>query len=223
MGETAKGRIEAEIIGGDFKSIQDFCQRTRLPQPVLEELALLGAFPAFAESARQAAWEIQSIVQKNGNEITFGEPASDKIDFPEIPQLEQVLNDYQYLGLTEKAHPMTFLRPSLRKVGIVASNELGKVRNGRAVRVAGLVTVVQSPPTAKGFAFLTLEDEFGFINVIIRPQVFTKFRPTIVQAGILHVRGTLQLEDGTVNVLGSVFEPLRISKEQLKTEKRFFR
>jgi DNA polymerase III alpha subunit len=118
---------------------------------------------------------------------------------------------------------MTFLRSGLGKAGILASNELGKIQNGRAVRVAGLVTVVQSPPTAKGFAFLTLEDEFGFINVIIRPNFFTKFRPTIVQSGILLVRGTLQLENGTVNVLGSVFEPLGISKEQLKTEKRFFR
>ncbi len=113
---------------------------------------------------------------------------------------ERVLADYAGTSLTIGPHPMALRRAELALRGVLRANDLARTRSGRRVRVAGAVITRQRPGTAKGFVFLTLEDETGIANVIIRPDLFTEHRGAIVGEPYLIVEGTLQIQDGVTSV-----------------------
>lgn len=114
--------------------------------------------------------------------------------------MERVVADYRGSGVTIGMHPMALRRADLRLRGVLRSDELVRTRGGRRVRVAGAVITRQRPGTAKGMVFLTLEDEFGLANVIIRPDVFERQRPLILRAPFLVVEGVLQQQEGVTSV-----------------------
>ena len=114
--------------------------------------------------------------------------------------MERIVADYRGSGVTIGAHPMALRRADLRLRGVMRSDELGRTRGGRRVRVAGAVITRQRPGTAKGMVFLTLEDEAGLANVIIRPDVFDRQRPLILRAPFLVVEGVLQQQEGVTSV-----------------------
>ena len=108
--------------------------------------------------------------------------------------------DYGGMGLTIGPHPMALRRDELALRGIVRAADLSRTRDGRRVRVAGMVITRQRPGTAKGFVFLTLEDETGISNVIIRPDLFDRERMTVVKQPFLIVDGVLQNQEGVLSV-----------------------
>jgi error-prone DNA polymerase len=114
--------------------------------------------------------------------------------------VERVIADYDGTSLTIGPHPMTLYRAELSLRGVQRATDLPRGRSGRRVRVAGAVITRQRPGTAKGFVFLTLEDETGIANIIIRPDLFTDHRTTVVGAPYLLVEGTLQIQDGVTSV-----------------------
>ena len=114
--------------------------------------------------------------------------------------LERVTADYDGMGLTIGPHPMTMCRTRLAERGVQRAIDLPAGRSGRRVQVAGAVITRQRPGTAKGFVFLTLEDETGIANIIVRPDIFTENRSTVVNAPYLIVEGTLQIQDGVTAV-----------------------
>jgi error-prone DNA polymerase len=113
---------------------------------------------------------------------------------------ERLIADYAGTGLTIGSHPMSFRRHELSMRGILRAIDLPHQRTGRRVRAAGMVITRQRPGTAKGFVFLTLEDETGIINVIVRPDLYDKERVTLVEAPFLIVEGVLQNEDGVCSI-----------------------
>ncbi len=113
---------------------------------------------------------------------------------------ERVQSDYDRTGLTIGPHPMAIVRRSLATRGIQRASDLARGRPGRRVRVAGSVITRQRPGTAKGFVFLSLEDETGIANAIITPDVFAAYKRTIVDAPYVIIEGTLQNQDGAVSV-----------------------
>jgi error-prone DNA polymerase len=119
---------------------------------------------------------------------------------PPMTPMERIVADYRGSGVTIGAHPMALRRADLRLRGVMRSDELGRTRGGRRVRVAGAVITRQRPGTAKGMVFLTLEDEAGLANVIIRPDVFDRQRPLILRAPFLVVEGVLQQQEGVTSV-----------------------
>ena len=118
---------------------------------------------------------------------------------------EQVVADYTGTGLTIGPHPVAFRRQELALRGVLRAIDLSRARNGRRVRVAGTVITRQRPGTAKGFVFLTLEDETGVANIIVRPDVFAADRGTILERPFLLVEGVLQLQDGVTSVKAERF------------------
>ena len=118
---------------------------------------------------------------------------------------EQVVADYTGTGLTIGPHPVAFRRQELALRGVLRAIDLSRARNGRRVRVAGTVITRQRPGTAKGFVFLTLEDETGVANIIVRPDVFAADRSTILERPFLLVEGVLQLQDGVTSVKAERF------------------
>jgi error-prone DNA polymerase len=121
---------------------------------------------------------------------------------------ERVGADYDGTGLTIGPHPMTFCRHTLALRGVQRAVDLPRGRNGRRVRVAGAVITRQRPGTAKGFVFLTLEDETGIANIIVRPDLFSAERRAIVSEPYLLIEGTLQIQEGVTSVKAERVERL---------------
>jgi len=121
---------------------------------------------------------------------------------------ERLISDYAGTSLTIGPHPMTYRRHELAMRGVLRAIDLPQVRTGRRVRTAGMVITRQRPGTAKGFVFLTLEDETGVANIIVRPDFYDKERVTIVSAPFLMIEGIVQTVDGVTAIRAERAQPL---------------
>ena len=135
----------------------------------------------------------------------FPESAS---PLPEMSAGERLVADYAGTGITVGPHPMGFRRHELATKGVLRAIDLPQVRNGRRVRTAGMVITRQRPGTAKGFVFLTLEDETGIANIIVRPDVYARDRAIVVDSPFLLVEGILQVQDGVTAIKAERMERL---------------
>ena len=127
------------------------------------------------------------------------EPEQAKL--PAMPLSEHVVNDYQTVRLSLKAHPMRFLREHYAGRGFITARDLATLRNGKPVSIAGLVLIRQRPGSAKGVVFITLEDETGVANLVVWPDVFAKQRKIVMGARLMAVRGVVQSEEGVIHVV----------------------
>jgi error-prone DNA polymerase len=199
---------------GRFRSIEDVVQRTGLRRDELTTLADIGALNAFTNERRSALWQVERAVRPAGEMFAGVEnsqrPASNAQPLPTpnsqgsplraMDSGERLQADYAGMGLTIGPHPMALRRGDLSLRGVMRASDLPAARNGRRVRVAGMVITRQRPGTAKGFVFLTLEDETGISNIIIRPDLFDRERLVVVRQPFLIVDGVLQHQDGVLSV-----------------------
>jgi error-prone DNA polymerase len=199
---------------GRFRSIEDVVQRTGLRRDELTTLADIGALNAFTNERRSALWQVERAVRPAGEMFagldnsqnptpdTQPLPTSNSQDSPlrTMDAGERLQADYAGMGLTIGPHPMALRRGDLSLRGVMRASDLPGARNGRRVRVAGMVITRQRPGTAKGFVFLTLEDETGISNVIIRPDLFDRERLVVIRHPFLIVDGVLQHQDGVLSV-----------------------
>jgi len=188
---------------GRFRSIEDVVQRTGLRRDELTTLADIGALNAFTNERRSALWQVERSVRPSGE--LFEQKAESPEPKAESPLRamdsgERLQADYAGMGLTIGPHPMALRRGDLSLRGVMRAADLPTARNGRRVRVAGMVITRQRPGTAKGFVFLTLEDETGISNIIIRPDLFDRERMAVVRQPFLIVDGVLQHQDGVLSV-----------------------
>jgi hypothetical protein len=133
------------------------------------------------------------------------------VQLPEMPLSEHVVNDYQTVKLSLKAHPMSFLRGRCAAEKVTDNGALKSLRNGRAVTVAGVVLVRQRPGSAKGVVFLTLEDEFSVCNVVIWPDVLEAHRATVMGARLMLIRGRVQKTGDIIHVVANIASRTRPS------------
>lgn len=174
-----------------------------VPEAALEKLADADAFRSVGLDRRQALWEVST---KDRPVAMFAgqAPADEAIENIELPVMktsEHVVHDYAATSFSLKAHPVSFVREKLEQLNIVSTNRLGHLKNGAAVKVAGLVLVRQRPGTAKGVCFMTIEDETGFANLVIFEKLFDQFRKEILQSKLIMVEGTVQIEGEIVHVI----------------------
>ncbi len=135
-------------------------------------------------------------------------PDSDTSPLPEMSGFEETAADYSTTGLTTGPHPVAHLRPRLDRYGIAKTDELDRYHHGDRIRIAGSVIVRQRPGTAKGILFVTVEDEVGMAQAIVRQELLQENRKTIVGSPGLVIEGTLQRRDGSVSIQGEKFWPL---------------
>ena len=135
---------------------------------------------------------------------------------PELGEAEAMGWEYELLGMAPGDHILRLYRARLQAAGFVTSADLGRRRDGEMVRVAGLVVVRQRPPTAKGHAFFTLEDETGLINLIARPDLFER-RRDVFNAPLLAARGRLQREGLVTSIIMQDVSPLNALSEAQDT------
>ena len=213
-----------ELARGDraFRSMDDFARRTGFSRSVLSRLAKADAFESFKVDRRRALWDALAQDQK---EL----PLFDRMDLqseaelPKMSPAEEVLADYRSLGLSLKGHPLEFLRSGLDQDDVATAKRLGTLPDGKPVRVAGIVLVRQRPGTAKGITFVTLEDETGTANLIIRANVWKRFREAAMGAKLLLATGRLQRQGRVVHVLVNRLEDLSPRLEELRLKSRDFR
>jgi error-prone DNA polymerase len=220
-GQRAKEREQ----GKRFRSLDELVAYAGLRQDEVRVLAECGALAPFGGDRRTALWQAEragrpagpllvdeDLVEEDDEEDarSFGSASeapgpkpqapSRQSPLPRMTLAERVQSDYDRTGLTIGPHPMALVRSSLATRGIQRASDLACGRAGRRVRVAGAVITRQRPGTAKGFVFLSLEDETGIANAIVTPDVFAAYKRTIVDAPYLIIEGMLQNQDGAVSV-----------------------
>jgi len=165
----------------------------------------------------------ESPTQSSNLQFDISPPPPQPVPLPPMSAAQEVLADYRATGLSLRAHPMSFLRKGLEAMRVVPAERLAAWPNGKPVRVAGIVLVRQRPGTAKGITFVTLEDETGVANLIIRPAVWKKFRAAALGATVLLAHGRLQREGLVIHVLVSRLKDLSGRMEELTSQSRDFR
>jgi error-prone DNA polymerase len=212
LGEAWQTHIVERREDGPFQNLRDFCRRTGLPRPLVENLIRAGAMQNLGKARRDLLWELGGLPyqeawkrQRQGLDI---EMPLESITLPHLDRAERLAWEYELLGLTPGEHVMNLYRDALQAKGVQTSRSLEQGEDGQIVRVAGLATVRQRPPTAKGHVFITLEDEEGLANLIIRPRVFERYRDALRNAPLLWVEGRLQKEGRAISVLVHRAAPL---------------
>ena len=208
--EEAGRGIEAERRTAPFASLADFARRTGLRQSELDSLAHIGALGAFDLQRREALWQVSGIETDPRSLIARVEAAEEASPLPDMTPVEETLADYAGTSLTVGPHLLRHLRPRLRSRGVLSAAELRGARDGSFVLIAGHVIVRQRPGTAKGFLFLTLEDETGTANAVITPKTFEQNRALLHTAPILLIEGVVQNVDSVIHVRGRRFERVAI-------------
>ena len=204
--EDAARALVTERERVSFAGVPDLAKRVALRRNELDALAELGALASLdpaARTRRSALWQVAAL-ERAPNSL-FAGVRSDRPDeasspLPETTAFEDTLADYRTSGLTTGPQVLAHLRSRLRARGILSAAELRSARNGSMVRTAGHVIVRQRPLSAKGFCFLTLEDETGTSNAVLTPQTFSRFRAPLHAASIVEIRGPLQSVEGVIHV-----------------------
>ena len=216
FGPRAKEALERALVDGKFVSLEDVVQRSGLAAAELKMLARAGAFDSFCAERRKALWQILALLKPRStpllDALTGGDPFDQgdcqPLELPQMSELEETIADYRTMQLSTGKHPMAFYRQWARARKIFACDELHQSEDGIDVAVAGGVICRQRPETAKGFVFITLEDESGMANVVVKPKLFELYRQLIMTASFIKVEGRLQLEHGVSNVIARHIESL---------------
>ena len=195
--------------GGKFQSLNDLLKRSGLTAAELKILARAGAFQTLYPGRRRALWDVLSKLNKE-RETPLLDLLEQKSQDPiiEMSYMEEVVADYKMMGLSTGAHPMTFYREWARNLGIRSCADLRTESDAVTLTVAGSVICRQRPETAKGFVFLTLEDETGMANVVVKPNKFEQYRLLLLGSPYLAITGKLQSEQGVLNIIAEEVEPL---------------
>lgn len=203
--------IVASRRDGPFCSISDLTRRTGLGQATIARLSEADAFGSLKQDRRAALWQALAQERSPRDAPLFDRLASEddpQVALPELTAPEQVVHDYRTVGLSLKAHPMSFHRSSLDRLGITVASELNDYPNNRPIRVAGLVILRQRPSTAKGITFVTLEDETGTLNLVVRPNIWERFYAIARRSPAWIAWGKLEKKSGVIHVIVNRLEDM---------------
>lgn len=187
-----------------FVDLQDLKARSHIDAGTMRKLAAADAFGSMNRDRRQALWDSRALQdapdlplfkdkQTEGTEAVF--------TLPRMPTCEHVVADYQTQRLSLRAHPMAFLRKSMARQGYLPAASLTTMRNGQALKIAGVVLIRQRPGSAKGVCFITLEDETGVANLVVWPKVMEAYRKPIMQSRLMDVQGVVQRSEEIIHVV----------------------
>lgn len=175
-----------------------------ISQSTLEKLADADAFRSMNMDRRAALWHISAL---HDRPIALFEGKADnsqheiQISLPLMPTSEHVIHDYTHIGLSLKAHPVSFIRKELETLRVLSTQTANEAKDGEKIKVAGLILVRQRPGTASGICFITIEDETGITNLVVYQKLFNQFRKEILGAKLLMIEGKVQREGEVVHIV----------------------
>jgi error-prone DNA polymerase len=207
---------------GGYASFEEFVRRTRLSSAALTQLASADAFRSLQLDRRSALW--RSLECQEPSPLFDGVDAEEPaVELAAMPAHQEVLYDYHSVGLSLKGHPMQFLRDALDGMGVMPSSALATLPNHSWLQVAGIVLMRQRPSTANGITFVTLEDEAGCANLIVRPHIWERYHAAARNAVALVAHGQLQREGQVIHVLVQRLDDLSARVADLSSRSRDFR
>ena len=211
--------------GNGYRDPVALWRRAELPASVLETLARADAFGSMGLGRRQALWAAKGLgdaplplFAASGDAALGEEPA---VELPEMKIGEEVVEDYSWLRLSLKRHPLDLLRDRMRQDGVTPAARLVETPDEARVSVSGLVLVRQRPGSAKGVIFITVEDETGVANIVVWRKTFERFRRVVLTARLLRVHGRLQREGIVTHVVAERLEDLSDLLDGLTEEESF--
>ena len=212
LGEAGGQNIVEARRFGSFRSLADFCRRTRLGRRAVEALIWAGAFDRWEVPRRQLMWDLQAALQAAEEPPALGlaPPPHARPRFSFLSDRGRLWTEVAHTGVAASAHLVTLVGDNLRAMGVTPSGALQDLRDGCQVRVGGIVASAQRPPTAKGTAFLALEDQGGLINVILRPEVYEAHRKALKSPFVI-VEGEVQRRGQAISVLAHKVLPLTVA------------
>ena len=191
-----------------FRSLDDFLRRTKFTATDRRALAAVGALNVFSQHRRAALWDVEAAWSESESLLHhFAEMKREPSPLAPMTLTERLRADFRGMELTAGTHPMALLRPRLKNVW--SATGLKDAPNGSRVTIAGTVICRQRPGTANGFVFISLEDETGIANAVVRPQLFERDRLIITQEPALKITGRLQNVSAVIHVKAETIEPLR--------------
>ncbi|MFL5341102.1 MAG: error-prone DNA polymerase, partial [Gemmataceae bacterium] len=204
-----------------FRSFSEFTRRTGLRSATLKKLGLADAFRSLTLDRRGALWRALPEREPPGlfDHVDVEEPPA---PLPKMTPFAEVLADYGSAGLTLRQHPVSFLRGLLDELRVVPSARLLEMTSGIRLKVGGIVLLRQRPGTANGITFVTLEDETGTVNLIVRRAVWDRYRRVARGATAMIAHGTLQREANVIHVLVTRLDDLSLQLADLHTRSRDF-
>ena len=221
--EIAERIVAEREKSGPYASLADFLRRTpaSLKRPAIENLIWVGGFSDFGLTRRELLWQAglwlgpETDNERTGGredhaqtELELADPYAN-LSFPDLGPTARMVAEYRMLRFSAELHPLTLLKGVLPD-GTVASDRLPYLRQHSTVCVAGLVTTRQRPGTAKGYVFVLMEDEYGPINVIVKSDIYKRDRNAVRMEPFLSVRGRLQKDGDTLNVIAYEVNALRV-------------
>jgi len=206
--EAAAARLVAARLVRPFTSVDDLCARAGLSHEEVTALADVGALGSLGLRRRAALWQAERAARPPGPLFQGQAPRPELSPLREMTATERLVADYPGTGVSVGPHPMALRRADWDRLGVTPAARLAAHASGARVRVAGAVVVRQRPGTAKGFVFLSLEDETGIANAIVQPGLFERERATLVHEPFVLVDGVLQHEDGVTAVRAAKVWPL---------------
>jgi error-prone DNA polymerase len=197
-----------------YQTVEELRSRGRVPVHAIQRLAAADAFRSMGLDRRAALWDSRALKQVPDLPLFVYAEARDEgveeepAQLPAMPLSEHVVNDYQTIRLSLKAHPMEFLREHYVSKKFIAADQLKSLRNGKGLSIAGLVLIRQRPGSSKGVVFITIEDETGIANLVIWPDLFEKQRKIVMGARLMTVHGIVQRDedDNVIHVVARRLE-----------------
>jgi len=218
--DAAERLVAARKAGGPFRSTEDLARRAGLERSDLSCLAAADALASVAGHRREALWETLAVDAPTRLALPAAVVAPPKLEAPTEGQ--EIVGDYDSLGLTLRRHPLALLRAKLARRRIHSAEEVANSRNGQILRTAGIVTCRQRPATASGVIFVTLEDETGYVNLVVWNDLAERQRRELLGSRLLAVQGEVQRQGSVVHVLARRLEDLSPMLGRLATSSHDF-
>lgn len=222
--QSAEALVASRAQDGLFRSTEDLA--LRVPSLDRKELTLLARIGALNKvdgiaHRRDALWQVERAGRMEGplfkQRSEWLQDDSETRPLQQMNVEERLVADYAGTGLTTDKHPMYRRRAELRRQGVRTAEELRHCRDGEFVRAAGCVIARQRPGTAKGFIFISMEDETGIANVIVTPDLYDQDRLVVVRSKFLAVEGVLQNQDGVIHIKAARLTALSDSALELRS------
>jgi error-prone DNA polymerase len=213
-------RIVAARAERPFETIEDFVRRTRVSSRAHVALAEAGAFGEMAAQRRDALWQVQGWIVRQHDSLNVG--VDEDVAFDKLEKLDEIFWDYSASDHSVRGHPLAPMRGELRAQRWPDARGVSRGRDGQRIEYVGIVICRQQPGTASGVVFMTLEDETGFVNLVVWQQVFAQYAHVIKTTSLIGVTGKLQVQEGIVHLIAEHVWVPKLSRPVVDVESRDF-